>query len=260
MTQMRAPRSAFLLLIVVLFASHGVLAGDIGLTPPRLEIVVPAGGSVTESVSLATTAADAQQVRVSLSDWTLAPTGEVVYFSARSLPASAAAWIEPEASDVLVAPGAEQAFRLTVSVPDDPALRGTYHAMVLFQVVPRSVPDDGIATTTRIALSVYVTVAGTEQNAMEIVEVYDEAGALTLAFANDGNTVQRLGGHVEIRDEAGTAVTRIPVPNVPVLRDSERWLRLALPPTLPDGFYVALVLVEPSRGDLLVGELPLTLP
>jgi len=260
MTQMRAPRSAFLLLLAFLLGGHGVLAGDIGLTPPRLEIVVPAGGSVTESVSLATTSADAQQVRVSLSDWTLAPTGEVVYFAEGSLPTSAAAWIEPETSDVLVAPGAEQAFRLTVSVPDDATLNGTYQAMVMFQVVPRSLPDDGIATTTRIALTVYVTVAGTERDAVDVVDFYDEDGALTLAIANDGNTVQRLGGHVEIRDDTGAAVASVAVPDVPVLRDSERWLRLALPSALPDGFYVALALVEPSRGGLLAGELPLTLP
>lgn len=260
MRRMRRTRLAPLLVaVMVVLAGHGGLAGDIGLTPPRLELVVPAGGSVTESVTLGTTAAEAQQVRVSLSDWTLTPTGDVAYFPAGTLPASAAAWIEPETSDVLVAPGGEQAFRLTVRVPADTDLQGTYHAMALFQVVPPAAPDGGIVTTTRIALAVYVTVAGTERDAVEVVDFYGEAEALTLAIVNGGNTVQRLGGQVEIRDATGATVTRIPVPNVPVLRDSERWLELALPPDLPTGFYVALALVEPSRGGLIAGELPLTL-
>ena len=52
----------------------------------------------------------------------------------------------------------------------------------------------------------------------------------------------------------------IEVPDFPVLRESERELTLPVPESVEPGFYVALALVEDSRGGLLVGELPIDIP
>jgi hypothetical protein len=108
---------------------------------------------------------------------------------------------------------------------------------------------------------VYVTVTGTERSGSELVDLYqpDEA-TLAAVVVNTGNTVMRLGGAIEIRDEAGDVVQRLPVPDVPILRESEREVRFALPEDLEPGFYVVLALIEDDRGGLLAGELTIEVP
>ena len=135
--------------------------------------------------------------------------------------------------------------------------------MVFFTVVPPEAQRDGVgvATTTRVGLTVYVTIAGTERAGSELVDMYQpDDRSLTTVIQNTGNTVMRLGGAVEIRDEAGDVVRRLDVPDVPVLRESERELTFTLPDDLPSGFYVALALIEDSRGGILAGELPFDVP
>ena len=236
------------------------LANDIGLAPSRLELTVAPGGTVTETVSLATTSSLPQQITVTNGDWTLDLGGHVVYFPDGSLDHSASAWIEPEAGALLLEPDGVRDFRLTGTVPDDPSLAGTYQAMVFFQVDAPGDPDEGlgVVATTRIALTVYVTIAGTESDGSELVDLFVEDDALTFAVANIGNTVMRLGGFVELRNESGEAIERIAVPNIPVLRQSEREVSLPLPEAVTSGFYVALALVEDSRGGLMAGEMPFT--
>ncbi|MDF1524136.1 MAG: hypothetical protein P1P87_15135, partial [Trueperaceae bacterium] len=138
-----------------------------------------------------------------------------------------------------------------------------HQAMVFFTVVPppTDTPGVGVTTTTRVGLTVYVTVTGTERSGSELVDLYQPDDAtLAAVVVNTGNTVMRLGGVIELRDEAGEVVQRLPVPDVPVLRESEREVRFALPNDLEPGFYVVLALIEDDRGGLLAGELTIEVP
>jgi hypothetical protein len=246
----------FALLSLVGFAH----AADIGLSPPRLEFTVEPGETVTETVTLLTDAVEDQQMQVEVDDFTLSPTGEVSTLPAGSLDTSSAPWLTPELTDFVLAGGEGREFRVSVTVPNDASLEGTYHAMVFFTVVPPPTETSGIGvvTTTRIGLTIYVTVASTETNTSELVDFFqDDAKTMTFAVANTGNTVMRLGGHIEFRDEAGDTKYTVEVPDVPVLRDSERDVTLDLPAKMEPGFYTALAFIEDSRSGLLVGELPL---
>ena len=251
------------LLALVLASLGAALATDIGVSPPRLELVARPGETLTASVAVLTQAAAEQRVAVEIGDWELAPDGQIVLLPAGSLDASASGWLEPEASSVTVPPGAQRDYRIAVTVPADAPVDGTYRSMVFFTVVPPAAETEGVGvvTTTRIGVAVYVTVAGTERPAAELVDLYQpDDERLTLVVANTGNTVVRLGGGVELRDESGAVRAVLEVPDVPVLRGSEREVTLGLPDDLPGGFYVALALVEGSHGGLLVGELPFELP
>lgn len=236
-------------------------AADIGLTPPRLDLWGAAATEVEATATVFTTAATYVPISIDRADWFLNLAGSISYVPAGSSPYSAATWLVVEAGDFVLEPGSERSVRVTATVPPD--AEGTYHTMVLFTVAAESDAESGVgvATTTRVGLTVYVTVAGTERDGSELVDMY-QSGERTIAavILNTGNTVMRLGGVVEIRDEAGDVVRRLDVPDVPVLRESERELAFALPDDLPSGFYVALALIEDSRGGVLAGELPFDLP
>jgi hypothetical protein len=250
-----------LALLLTLLLGAPAWGSDIGLTPPRLLLVAPAGGTVTATFSVLTSAATEQSVEAALSDWFLDITGDITFLAPGTLPESAADWLTLESDAFVLDPASSRELRLEVAVPPD--AEGTHHAMVFFTVVPPSneTTGVGVTTTTRVGLTVYVTVTGTERSGSELVDLYqpDEA-TLAAVVVNTGNTVMRLGGAIEIRDEAGDVVQRLPVPDVPILRESEREVRFALPEDLEPGFYVVLALIEDDRGGLLAGELTIEVP
>jgi hypothetical protein len=247
--------------VIGLLATPWALAADLGITPPRLALNASPGGAVVATVTVLTTASTDQQVAVAVRDWTMSIDGELTYLPAGSTATSTAQWLNLEAEEFVLGAGGSRELRIEARIPD--GAEGTHHAMVFFTVVPPSneTTGVGVTTTTRVGLTVYVTVTGTERSGSELVDLYqpDEA-TLAAVVVNTGNTVMRLGGAVEIRDESGDVVRSLPVPDVPVLRESEREVRFPLPDDLEPGFYVVLALIEDDRGGLLAGELAIEVP
>jgi hypothetical protein len=236
-------------------------AADIGITPPRQALTVTAGGTATTTVQVISTTAVPQQVSSETADWTMSLAGELTYLPPGTLAFSAASWIALDTDSFEFDASGSREVRLEINVPPD--AEGTHHAMVFFTVVPppTEAPGVGVTTTTRVGLTVYVTVAGTERGGSELVDLYQpDPATLAAAVVNTGNTVMRLGGAIEVRNEDGAVVARLPVPDVPVLRESEREIRFDLPADLEPGFYVVLALIEDDRGGLLAGELPIEIP
>lgn len=251
-----------MLVLVLLFVGFAQ-ANNIGISPPRLELSGEPGETITEIVTILGNESIDQQIQVRLGDWTLKPDGELVFLPAESLSESASAWITPELEEFALTGEANRQFRISITIPEDASTAGTFHSMVFFRVVPPPNENEGLAvvTTTEIGVGIYVTVVGTEDNASELLDFYQgDDRSLTLSIVNDGNTVMRLGGAVELRDEEGVTQYTIELPNVPILRESERDLIMDLPEEVKAGFYVALALIEDSRGGLLVGELALDIP
>ena len=260
-TSLLPTRRLILLMLVLAFLFSVATASDIGLSPPRLTLSGSPGQTLTETVTLITNSTERLQITTEVSDWTLDLVGNLSFLPANSLAYSAANWLSLESNDFFLEANSSRELRLSVTIPPD-AEGGTYHEVVFFRVVPpaSALSGVGVVTTTRIGLTLYVTVAGTEQNSAEVVDFFQQdETSLTLAVANTGNTLMRLGGHVELRDETGEVKHNLEVPNVPILRDSERELTLALP-QVEAGFYVALALIQDSRGELLVAELPISVP
>jgi hypothetical protein len=254
-------RMRTLLMLCVALTIPWAYGADVGLSPHRLELRAPAGGIAAGSVTVLTTSASRQPIAVDTSDWLMDLAGRLAYLPPGTIVHSAASWIDTDTQGFVLEPADDHVVRITVNVPDD--AEGTHHAMVMFSIDPSVSGSDGVGvtTTTRIALTVYVTVAGTERSGSELVDMYQsDDRTLNAVILNTGNTVMRLGGVVEIRDEAGDVVRRLHVPDVPVLRESEREIRFALPDDLEPGFYVALALIEDSRGGVLAGELPFDVP
>ena len=253
-------KRALLMLLTWVTVAH---AADVGISPARIDVLGRPGETVIATATILTTAATPQSITSSASDWTMNSAGDVAFLPAGSLAVSAAPWLELDVDDFVLAPGGSREARLAVTVPADTTAEGTHHAIVFFTVAPppSETAGVGVATTTRIGLVVYVTVAGTEQRGSELIDIFESGGeTITVVVLNTGNTLMRLGGTIELRDELGAVRHRLDVPNVAVLRDSERELHFDLPEGLESGFYVALALIEDSRGGLLAGELPFEVP
>lgn len=202
----------------------------------------------------------AQQVAVDVEDWLMSADGGLTFLPSGATATSANPWIELGADAFTLPARSERQVRISYRIP--PAgVAGTYRSAVLFRVVPPSDEAGTVRPTVRIGFLAYVTVAGTETQGSQLVDFYQENDKhLMLVVDNTGNTVTRLSGGVSIRNEAGDEVVSIPVDDVPVLRESERNVRVELPDGLPSGFYVAVALVQDRRGGLLAGELSLEVP
>lgn len=253
-------RRTLLSLALIAYLSFGV-AADIGLSPPRVELTGAPGERVTTTVTVLTMSNASQQVATEVGDWTMSMGGDLTFFPGGTLATSSAPWIDVDAGDFELAPNGGREVRLDVAIPEDAS--GTYHAMVFFTVVPPPSESAGVGviTTSRVAFTVYVTAAGTEVDGAELVDLYRSGpGTLTAVVVNTGNTLMRVSGAIELRDEGGEVRHRIPVRTSAVLRESERELTFTLPDDVEDGFYVALALLEDSRGGVLAGELPFDVP
>jgi len=238
-------------------------AADIGVSPGRLDLTVPAGEPFVTTISVLTSAGADQQIASSRGDWTIDPSGRTLFLPPGSTSTSASDWIELDADDFVLPPRSRRVVRLAIDIPDDAGLEGTYQTVLFFTVVPPPTESRGVGviTTTRVGLIVYVTIAGTERAGSELVDLYQaDDRTITAVILNTGNTVMRLGGEIQLRDEAGAVRHTLEVPDVPVLRESERELTFDLPDDLEPGFYVALALIQDSRGGVLAGELPLEVP
>jgi hypothetical protein len=151
--------------------------------------------------------------------------------------------------------------RVSVVVPPDSKLKGTYQTVVFFSTsaTPTSGQGTRFLTKQRLGLIVYVTISSTETKGSALSDMYLDVRKLMVVVANSGNTLMRASGSVEIRDQSGKTVASLPVGDEAVMRNSERDLALSLPKDLAPGYYVALAVIDDSRGGSLVGQLPFQL-
>ncbi len=232
-------------------------AADIGVSPPRIDLTVPAGGTASTTFNVIWTGKDAVRLDLSKADWTMGQDGGLTYMVAGDGTYSAASWLNLQ-SDGVDLPGAgQQAVRLAVQVPPNTALAGTYNA-VIFVETPTA-PATGTGThllmRQRVGVVVYVTIAGTEKNGSKLTDMYSDGSTVHAIVANQGNTVMRYSGSLEVRDASGNTIKSLSFGSSAILRESERDISVAVP-ELPKGYYVLLLLLKDSRGGLLTGQLP----
>ena len=245
-------------LVLSLSAIPAAAAAGIGLSPSRLELHMAAGSSQTETFTIVSGADTREQVAVRTLDWSLTPGGKVLFLQAGQASHSASPWISLQSDSVEVPAGGQVPYRVSVSVPPDANLNGTYRTMVMFQVKvpsPSNASGIGVQTTTAVGGIIYVTITGTEKNGSKLTDMYADGATGHVIVSNVGNTMMRYSGTVDVRDSSGNTVKRVPIGDGAILRESERDIAVKMP-DLPKGYYVLLLLLKDSRGGLLTGQLP----
>jgi len=248
--------------LLTISTMSAALAADIGLSPARISLSVPPGGTTSAEVTLFSNSSSSVPLTVSVGDWVQASDGKLSFLPEGAAPHSASNWLVPSVSTLSVAPGGMTTVRVTVNVPNDSSLAGTYQSIVYFATQPKatsSVRGAKFVTRQRLGLIVYVTVAGTATKGSTLSDMYRDGKTLKVVVGNKGNSLMRATGKVEIRDATGKTVATLPIEDEAVMRESDREIALALPKDLAPGYYVALALIQDSRGGSLAGQLPFTL-
>jgi P pilus assembly chaperone PapD len=229
-----------------------------------VELQAGPGSSSTQAVTLNNSSPEAVRIRARVTDWDLSRDGAPQFEGAQENgPFSATSWVRVAPPEQVVDSGKEGTVRFTLTVPADVAPSG-YRTGILFEFVPAS--GDPIARKrevqfrSRVATLIYVNVgeppASVELNDLRTRSTPQQT-QIVAVLANTGKRNVRTKGTMTVFAADGKPVAQVPVPDVPVLPESEREVAIvafeAAKP-LPDGEYRVEVRFDVGMAALIVGE------
>jgi P pilus assembly chaperone PapD len=233
-------------------------------SPLRVELTLQPGGSHTQAVTLSNPGQQTVRVRAMLSDWHLSRDGAPQFEDpSPGRPYAASEWVRFAPPEFALEPGEQGIVRFTVTVPPNVEPAG-YRTGILFDFVPDGVETGArrrqVVLKSRIATLVYVHV-GQPPPDVELMnlEIRDLGGQtqVVAGIRNRSRRSVRTKGNLIVYDGAGLAIEQIPLPDVPVLPESERDLAItAADPArpLPSGKYRVELKLDVGMPALLVGE------
>ena len=260
---------AFALLVV---AAPAAGQTSVEVSPLRVELTAGPGSSTTQPVTLTNTGSEPVRVRARLTDWDLSRDGVPQFEGAeQGGPFSATAWLRLAPPEVVIEPGKGTAVRFSLAVPAG-VQPGGYRTGILFEFAPASGDPVGSARQvqfrSRVATLIYVSI-GQPPMAAELTDLRQRAaGGQLQVVATVKNTSRRsvrTRGTLVIRDAAGRTVREAPLPDVPLLPESERDVAIVAldpekgPPLAP-GEYRVEVRLDVGLPALIVGETTLKVP
>ena len=255
-------RSVLVLLIVFGWFAPARAQVSVEVSPLRVEIQAGPGATSTQAVTLNNGGKETVRVRARISDWDLARDGSPQFEGVpEGGPFSAAAWVRVAPPELLIDPGKDGIIRFSLTVPPETAPAG-YRVGILFEFVPpgETAARKGMQFRSRVATLIYVNV-GEPPAAVELTDLSQRVTAdrtqLIAVLANTGKRTVRTKGTMTLHDAGGKPLKQIPVPDVPVLPQSEREVAIvafeAANPLAP-GEYRVEVKIDVGMPELLVGE------
>lgn len=229
---------------------------DLVVSPIRAEHQVEAGASETNVILVKNEGKGSERIKVYLEDWQLDAKGDVTYSRAGTNPHSCSAWLQVNPTDFRLDSGTREV-RYTLTVP--PGVKpGTYWTAIVLESLPATEGKPAgrrMGVHGRIGVVIYETVGKPEiKAAFNDFQVHPAKGKLTfnLALTNSGTAFYRLKkSWVTLKNSQGKEVSRIEVPDIPVLPGTSRNLEFSKDLTLPAGEYLAEAVLDVGRSALL---------
>ena len=253
---------AALLLLSPASAGHAQVSVEV--SPLRVELQAGPGSTTTQAVTLNNGGKEPVRIRARLSDWELTRDGAPQFEGARENgPYSATGWLRIAPPEQIIDPGKEGIVRFSLTVPPDVAPAG-YRTAILFEFGPAAGDPAARAREvqfkSRVATLVYVNIgqppAAVDLTDLRIKSSPEQTQAVAV-LANTGKRSVRTKGTLVVFDSGGKEVAQMPVPDVPVLPDSEREVAITAfegSKPLPEGEYRVEVRIDVGMPALLVGE------
>jgi P pilus assembly chaperone PapD len=245
---------------------------SVEVSPLRVELAAGPGSTTTQGITVFNAGKDPVRVRAVVTDWDLSRDGSPQFEGAvEDGPFSAKSWMRIAPPEQVIEAGRETTVRFSMAVPAvvEP---GGYRTGVLFEFGPESGEPLGrgrdVMFKSRIATLIYVNI-GQPVVAAELTDLrLRTAGAQTQLVAtvkNSSRRYVRTKGSLTVFDQAGSIVREVPVPDVPLLPESEREVAMIAIDTdrsltLPAGDYRVEVKIDVGLPAVLVGETTLKVP
>jgi hypothetical protein len=256
---------------MLLLAVPAAAQVSVEVSPLRVELQTQPGGTTTQAITLTNAGKDPVRVRARLTDWDLSRDGAPQFEGAPAGgPYSATGWVRIAPPEQVIDPAKSGTVRFTLAVPAATAPAG-YRTGILFEFGPASGDPVGrgreIQFRSRIATLIYVNI-GQPPAAVELIDLLLRPGEaetkIVAVLKNTSRRTVRTRGSLVLYDKAGGAVRTVPVPDVPVLPESEREVAVTVidpsQPPLPDGEYRVEVKIDAGMPALIVGETTLKVP
>ena len=232
---------------------------SISVSPIRVEHLVKQGERGTDMISVTNDGTAPTRLKVSIEDWTLTRDGNPMFMKVENNRYSCAGWIRINPVDFRLAPGETREVRYTIIVPQGTE-DGGYRAAVIFETVPDVTPGEKIKRVFlkgRIVTILYELVGKPipegHTNGLK-VELKKEGIDFILALQNTGKVHYRTKGSVTVKDADGKKAFEVDIPDVPVLPESEREVKVSYDKSIPKGKYTALAVVDIGKKELVGAE------
>ena len=262
--RLHALRALALLLVAAAPATAQV---SVEVSPLRVELKTNPGGTTTQAITISNTGKDPVRVRAAMSDWYLAFDGAPQFGDTNEAGArySATGWLRIAPPEQVIEAGNEGTVRFSLAVPAGAEPAG-YRTSVLFEFGPASGDVIGrgkdVVVRSRIATLIYANV-GEPPAAVELTDLKTRLAAnqpmqIVAVLKNTGRRTVRTRGTLAIYDKSGAKLSETPVPDVPLLPESEREVAITAvdpaKPPLPPGEYRVEVKFDVGLPALVVGE------
>jgi P pilus assembly chaperone PapD len=232
---------------------------SISVSPIRVNHMINKGEQGTDTISVKNDGTVPTRLKVSLADWDTQRDGTPNFMKAANKPYSCAGWIQANPSDFRIDPGQAIDVRYTISVPKE-IEDGGFRAAIMIETVPD-------VTVGQKARSVYM-------KGRIAVIVYEKAGNpviqgfasslkanlkkkeidFSLSLKNTGKTHFRTKGSITVKDSNGKNAFEVPLPDVPVLPESERDIKVSYDKDVPAGKYMATAVIDIGKNELIGAE------
>jgi P pilus assembly chaperone PapD len=239
---------------------------SVEVSPLRVELIAGPGSTTTQAITVANAGTEPVRVRAIATDWDLSRDGAPQFEGAvEGGPYSATSWIRVAPPEQVIDPGKDATVRFSLSVPAT-IQPGGYRTGVLFEFGPAAVNPAvrgrQVMFKSRIATLIYVNV-GQPTMVAELTDLtVRTVGKQTQVVAtvkNSSRRYVRTRGNLILMDQNGRSVREFPVPDVPLLPESEREVSITVidpekPVPIEPGDYKVEVRMDVGLPALLVGE------
>jgi hypothetical protein len=257
---------------LILWAGPAAAQISVEVSPLRIELTAGAGSTTTQGITVSNAGKDPIRVRARLTDWELSRDGAPQFESAvGNGPYSATGWLRLAPPEQVIDPGKDAVVRFSMTVPQQ-IEPGGYRTGVLFEFGPAS--GDPIARgrevmfKSRIATLIYISI-GEPPVAAELIDLRSRAAGPQLQIVatvkNTSRRSVRTKGSLAVLNAGGQTVREVPVPDVPLLPESEREVMIVVvdpdkQSVLAAGDYRVELRLDVGLPAVLVGETTLKVP
>jgi len=239
---------------------------SVEVSPLRVELTAGPGSNTTQAITVANAGSEPVRVRSIATDWDLSRDGAPQFEGvAEGGPYSATSWIRVAPPEQVIDPGKEATVRFSLSVPAA-VQPGGYRTGVLFEFGSATANPVArgrqVMFKSRIATLIYVSVGQPTMSAELTDLTVRTLGKQTQVVAtvkNSSRRYVRTRGNLILFDASGRNVREVPVPDVPLLPESEREVAITVidpdkPSAIEPGDYKVEVRVDVGLPAVLVGE------